>query len=88
MQQTRRRHGRRVPSRRDCIAEQQGLNWQYYEQKREQDWPLAKAAHANADQKEIASDETEAGGAEDDATEEASSAIMGRWYDMRGRQSK
>jgi hypothetical protein len=71
----------------ECIAEQQRLNWQYYEQKREQDWPQANAAHTNTDQKEIASDETEAGGAEDDATEEANSAIMARWYGMRG-QSK
>jgi hypothetical protein len=71
----------------DCIAEQQRPNWQYYEQKREEDWPQAKSAHKNTggtDQKEIANDETEAGGAEDDETEETNSAIMERWYGMRG----
>jgi hypothetical protein len=69
----------------DCIAEQQRLNWQYYEQKREQDWPQAKAAHTNTDQKEIANDDTEAGEAGDDATEETTtmlSSIMERWYGM------
>ena len=75
----------------DCIAEQQRLNWQYYEQKREQDWPQAKAAHTNTDQNEIASDETEAGGAADDAnaedTDKANDAIFERWFGMRG-QSK
>jgi hypothetical protein len=53
-----------------------------------QDWPQAKAAHTNTDQKEIASDETEAGGAEDDATEETNSAIMERWYGRMCGQSK
>jgi hypothetical protein len=71
----------------DCIAEQQRPNRQYYEQKREQDWPQAKAARTDTDHEEIANDEAEAGGAEDDTTEETNNAIMERWYGMR-RQSK
>jgi hypothetical protein len=70
----------------DCIAEQQRPNRQHYEQKREHDWPQAKAARTDTDHGEIANDKAEAGGAEE-KTEETNSAIMERWYGMHG-QSK